>query len=120
MSTLTSLLAVFLLALFPAPAPLGQVHGTVTDPTGAVVAKAAILFQHWEVYSGSPGRAIDEPLVYSDYEGKFDLSLGPGTYNVLVTYPGFSPFAAQIAIKSSSRESLSCKLSFSPVAKFVE
>jgi hypothetical protein len=113
--------AIFVLLWFGvAAAAPGTVRGVIRDPSGAVLARAAIQIQHWELDGGQPRRAINEPLTYADTRGEFTARLAPGFYCFLVTYPGFSPVAKEVEVKSSAQASLDFELPFSPLAKFIQ
>ena len=62
--------------------PTGNLSGTVTDTSGAVVPKAAI--QATEINTGAKLATV------SGADGQFYIgNVAPGTYNVTVTVPGF-------------------------------
>jgi hypothetical protein len=112
--------AMFVLLCFgsAAGAP-ATVRGVIRDPSGAVLARAAIQIQHWHVEGGQARRALNEPLTYADMRGVFTTRLTPGFYCFLITYPGFSPVAKELEVKSSAQVSLEFELPFSPLAKFI-
>lgn len=61
-----------------------RVHGLITDPDGAAIPGASVVFTP---ATGSARRAT------SGADGTYGLALPPGTYNLLVTMPGFSSYA---------------------------
>jgi TonB-dependent receptor len=65
------------------------VIGTVKDASGAVLARAQIVLQ--------PGATV----AASDAQGNYLIAnVTPGTYTLTVTYVGFSPFIATIAVNA--------------------
>jgi len=66
----------------------GSITGTVTDPSGAAVANAAVVV-------ASPDHGIDRHTV-TNSAGEYSASALPGgTYNVIVTATGFKKFQAK-------------------------
>ncbi len=63
-----------------------RVHGSISDPDGAAIPGATVL---WTPNSGPAKR------VTSGADGNYSLPLTPGTYNLLVMMPGFSSYAVQ-------------------------
>ncbi len=88
------------------PAQVGtgasRVHGLISDPDGAAIPGAAI------VYTPNAGPA---KRVTSGADGSYSLTLSPGSYNLLVTMPGFSSYAVQnVKIASVPSMTISAKL----------
>ena len=67
--------------------------GVVTDPSGALVPRAAV---HIAARDGS----FTHDLL-ADALGRFSLSVLPGTYNLTVTAPGFEPFHKEVRVGTS-------------------
>ena len=65
----------------------GTVSGTVTDPSGAVIAGASVLLTHTET-GVRRSTNTNEVGIY-----RFD-AVDPGVYELMVTEPGFRPFVA--------------------------
>ena len=63
-----------------------RVHGTIADPDGAVIPGATVLFTPTK---GAPR------TIKSGADGVYAVSLVPGSYNLLVTMPGFSSYSVQ-------------------------
>src|ERR1700686_260327 len=79
-------LAVLLLGICagaPAQAPSGEIRGTVTDPSGALIASAQV------VANGPYGSTR---TVTAGRDGSFQIdSMGPGRYTLVISAPGFAP-----------------------------
>src|SRR5271156_6461971 len=95
---------------FLAPLPLataqqagGAVHGTVADPTGAVIPGATVTF------TPATGKAI---VATTQGDGSYKLpNLPPGLYSETVTMPGFAAFAkANIRINAGQALGFDVKL----------
>src|ERR1700754_1776127 len=86
---LTGILAVLVIATVMAPSLMaqslvsGDLTGTVTDPSGAVVSGATVMIKN-----NSTG-ASRTATTNSNGNYRFSL-LGPGTYTISVTASGFS------------------------------
>lgn len=63
-----------------------RVHGAVTDPDGAAIPGATVVYTPT---TGTPRKAVSGP------DGTYSLTLTPGPYNLLVTMPGFSSYSVQ-------------------------
>ncbi len=63
-----------------------RVHGTIADPDGAAIPGASVQFTP---NAGTPR------TVKSGADGSYSVLIAPGTYNLLVTMPGFSSYAVQ-------------------------
>jgi hypothetical protein len=71
----------------------GSINGTVLDPSGAVVANAAV-----EIHQAVSG--YDQTTI-SDNNGKFSFSNVPfNPYHMSVTAAGFAPYAQDVEIRS--------------------
>ncbi len=63
-----------------------RVHGAVTDPDGAAIPGATVVYTP---PSGAPRKTTSGP------DGSYSLMLPPGPYNLLVSMPGFSSYSVQ-------------------------
>src|ERR1700687_344605 len=80
-------MAVFALSPAGAQVNRGTISGTVTDSTGAVLPGALVELQQ------------KGPSAVSDAQGHFLISnLLPGSYTLMVSYVGFSPFETSVAV----------------------
>jgi hypothetical protein len=72
----------------------GTIEGTVIDPSGAAIAKAAVTIRNPVTgYNQSTTTASD---------GKFRLTnIPPNPYHLEVTAPGFSPFTQDLDIRNA-------------------
>ena len=84
---------VFLLTIFPigenlhAQAPTGGIHGVVTDPSGGVIAKAAVRL------TNASGVSLDTT---TNRDGSYEFKgLVPGTYTVKAVAKGFAIFTQE-------------------------
>ncbi len=92
---------------------LAEIVGTVTDPTGAVVAQASV-----EVREVSSGKTRSTK---ADAGGQFRLSGMPaGKYVVRVTTPGFKTASQQLILHARDRAVLSATLSVGQASAVVE
>lgn len=98
----------------------GTLRGLVRDQDRAVISGAAVSIQHWEVERGSPRTLVSEPLIYVGSTGEYTAYLKPGVYDICVTYPGFSPAAKQVEVKSSKLSILNFELPLSPFVKLIQ
>ena len=80
----------------PTSGPRGQVHGQISDPTGAVIPGATISF------TTPDGHTVGTAT--SDGSGSYQVGLAPGLYIVLINAPGFAPLASK-AVTVASRQS---------------
>ena len=84
---------------------MGSIHGTVADPSGAVVPSATITLTDQGGISAS---------VVSDGDGSFVINnLEPGSYTISVTVDGFAPFdplAVRVAAGKSMLQNIALKL----------
>src|SRR5215471_18192936 len=98
---MSRMLAVFLWLVFFVPLACAQsmgnagtIEGTVTDPSGAPVAKAVVML-HNSVTGYRQSTA-------SSTEGTFRFSnIPPNPYHLEVRVPGFAPFTMDLAIRGS-------------------
>lgn len=91
----------------------GSVVGSVEDPSGARIAAATISIQQ-------PSSGMKRTTV-SNRAGEFRMDdLLPGTYQMIVTAPGFAPADAQIAVLISSARAIHVRLTPSAVLQQVQ
>src|SRR5438445_4522863 len=107
-----SLLRIYVLALCALPmhgqtANTGAIAGTVIDPSGALVPRAAVV-----INSQGTGEKRD---LATDAEGSFSVQfLTPGNYDLTVQAAGFEPFilsGVQVQITEVSRLKIQLALS---------
>jgi hypothetical protein len=81
----------------------GELTGTVTDiGEGAPIPKAYVL-----VHSEATNKDVGEKV---SSRARFDVSLEPGDYDVLIAAPGFAPACKRVEIKSATTTDFSPKL----------
>jgi outer membrane cobalamin receptor len=114
----SAFLSVFLLAAvleFPAVS-LGQsnatIHGTLSDPAGAVVAGATI-----EVRAAGAVKTIAE--AQSGGDGTFSISVPPGRYRVRVSARSFAAVEEEFTLAAGTSEALDVRLQLAPMASSV-
>ena len=94
----TSILAQFAVVGAQIPSthqPTTEIHGNVTDPSGAVIPGAMVT-----VSSGAFSRTVS-----TDDEGQYAVpNLTPGQYRVRVHFGGFAPFDRSNFVVTSGRE----------------
>jgi hypothetical protein len=73
-----------------------KLTGTITDPSGAVVPRAAI---HAEPEAATPLDAVSDAA--SDATGRFALALPMGSYTVTISAPGFEPLTRTVQIAAN-------------------
>ncbi|HKW75564.1 MAG TPA: carboxypeptidase-like regulatory domain-containing protein [Terriglobales bacterium] len=112
--------ALFLSGACDEPKP-GTLKGVITDPNGAIIVEATIRVQHWTFDKDMhhPREKCDDEL-YTDDAGRFAISLQPGDYDVFIAYPGMSPVAKKIEIKSGKTATLNRQLKFDRLTKLIE
>lgn len=72
----------------------GTIEGTVTDPSGAAIAKAAITVHN-------PLTAYSQAAI-SAQDGSFKLlNIPANTYHLEITAPGFAPFTQDVTVRGS-------------------
>jgi hypothetical protein len=112
------ILVPLLLPLLAGPGPVPfNFAGIIRDPTGAGLSGASVVVERWEWdRSMRYPRAIAEPVVRTDEEGRFSAYLPPGLYDVFVSYPSMEPVAKKIEIKAVESTNLDCTLELSSLA----
>lgn len=89
-----------------AQADLGTINGTVTDASGAVVAKAAVTVTN--LATGAVRTSV------TNSKGEYTVSqLNPATYNVTITAPGFASANSSVSVTVGSSNSLDARLAVS-------
>jgi len=100
-----SLLLLFVSFPISALAQTGSIHGTVADPSGAVVPSASITLT---------GQNGSSKFATSGGDGAFVIdSLAPGSYTISVSAEGFAPFdplAVQVVAGKSILQDIALKL----------
>ena|SRR6185312_752821 len=101
--------------------PREGLSGVITDPNGAILPEATIQVQHWKFASyGQHPQAACDSVTHSDQNGRFSVSLPPGSYDVFVSYPTMSPVAKKIQIAVGKYTLFNVELKFDPLTKFIE
>ena len=93
LSALFAALALLVFASLPgiAQSTFASLNGTVKDPSGAVVAKVAVLVEN--TGTGSKRALVTDAA--GDYQAP---NLEPGVYKITMEAPGFQPFVYQIEL----------------------
>jgi iron complex outermembrane recepter protein len=73
------------------PGDARVLKGTVTDPTGAAISSASVVFLCGD----------EQKSVVTTAGGTFSLNLLPGNYQVRIAAPGFSQFSRDLALTGS-------------------
>ncbi len=85
--------------------------GVVTDPSGALVQRAAV---HIAATDGSLTRDL-----VTNASGRFSLPVLPGTYDMVITAPGFDPFFKEVRV-GATPVSVNVPLIIATTQTFVE
>lgn len=102
----------------PQASATAVLRGTVTDPSGAVIAGTLIRIVSWHRNAG--GKAPESDMaVYTDISGQFKCEVTPGIYDVFVSDPGFSPEARQVNVESGNETVFNPKLKLSRFIKLL-
>jgi hypothetical protein len=110
-SKLRNLLAFLLVTVFAAvfafgQAETGQVNGTVTDPSGAVVSGAKVTITN----NGTGQTRTTQSTANGSYAF---TNLQPGNYAVAIEGPGFTPFKGNVDVTVGGRHTMDAKLAVS-------
>ncbi len=121
MRSIVFCLALWLLSLSSPAADLGNLKGTVTDSTGAVIDHVLIRVEHWGIDPSTRKIIVDdEKTIYTDGKGQYSLELRAGVYDIFFSCAPFSPVAKKMEIKSGKVTSLSPTMKYDRLTKFVE
>ena len=94
-------------------AETGQITGAVTDPSGAVIANAAVTVRN------SATGATRETT--SNSSGVYAVTnLLPGDYNITVTSSGFTTFKSEVSITVGAKVGVDVKLGVGEAVTVVE
>jgi outer membrane receptor protein involved in Fe transport len=88
-------------------------NGTLTDPSGAAVARAEVSAERLPAAAGSVLRTA------SDADGRFALALAPGDYRVRVTHPSFARAEQQVTLTAGETREVHLRLELEPLAATV-
>src|SRR5215813_7956809 len=97
------LLTVFTTAFAFGQAETGQVNGTVTDPSGAVLSNAKVTLTN----NGTGQTRTTQTNAGGAYTF---TNLQPGNYTVAIEGPGFTPFKGSVEVTVGGRHTLDAKL----------
>ncbi len=102
---MVSLVLLFSVAAFAQGGARGEITGTVTDPSGAVIPKAAVTIINQET-------GVKERTITTGSQGSFTATLLPiGTYRVEVTAAGFNKTTALgIPVRVSETSSVAVRM----------
>ncbi len=111
------IIPIFLLSFLFAPLAgaqaTGQITGTVTDPTGAIVPNASITLKNNDTNTLR--------TLTSDSAGIYNFTnVQPGTYTVTTSNAGFSPFSGVVTVTVGGHLTLNAKLSLTNTNTTVE
>jgi hypothetical protein len=115
MSTSRIPLLLFTLSIIPvmAQSPVGDIAGTVNDPSGAFIAGASVTAM-------SAGTGASRSIA-TDNQGKFVISaLQPGNYRVSVTYKSFQPYNVEVPVEVGQTARLTIQLTVAGASAKVE
>src|SRR5262249_21011352 len=106
-----SILALSLLLLAPPPEAGFVLTGSVVDPSGAAVVAASV--------SAGTKEGGDVASVATGADGRFALTLAPGSYTIQVSAAGFSPTSKPITAAERGKATLDFVLSLPKVRETV-
>jgi hypothetical protein len=101
------------IGISPAQVSTGQITGTVTDPSGAVIPDATVTIKNL----GTNAIRIEK----TNSNGTYTVTgLEPATYSVIVTTSSFTPYTASVEVTVGGHVTLDAKLSVSSSTTEVE
>ena len=83
----------------------GQISGHVVDEEGASIRGASVF-----VRRNIPPEDNVRLLTHTDIQGDFKVSLPQGTYDVLITSPGFAAEVETVPVLAGRTKNVQCKL----------
>src|ERR1035438_7359865 len=121
MRSIAFCLVLWLLSLSSSATESGNLKGTVTDPAGAIIPYDVLVrVEHWGLDKSTDHYVVDEKTAYTDGKGEYSLQLPAGVYDILFSSAPFSPVAMKVEIKTGKVTSLSPKMKYDRLTKFVE
>jgi hypothetical protein len=91
----------------------GAIQGTVTDPSGAVIAGATVTLEN--------SSANYSQAVKTETNGKFRLvNIPPNTYQIQILSPGFQKYERQVDVRTNVPIQLNAKLALGNASEVVE
>ena len=114
-----ALIFVFLCLAWLSAEPQSAITGQVTDSEGAVITNARVLV-HWDSSGSAVGLKNNvgieqDVIVVTDASGHYSASAPMGFYDVLVSSPAFTPFAAKVIVKEGQKAMLNVRLYVNPL-----
>ena len=95
----------------PARAATATIRGTVQDESGAVLAGATV--------NATRGQAGSSTTVVSSAQGRYELSLEGGTYEIDAALPGFRRGLVTVTVAEGETRTLDFVLELAPLAETV-
>lgn len=111
---------VLLLACVSARGQSAVLSGVVRDGMGAVAGGATVFVEHWSVDQNGKAFCVTDGVAVADQNGAYKLSLRPGIYSVLISFPAMQPRAAEVEIEAGKSKTLDVELKVSSLWKRVE
>jgi len=102
-----------------AQAQISSIEGTVTDTDGSAIAHAYILI-HWDSSGSAVGLTTNVGIPYdlkteTDKDGKFQIQMPDGFYDVFVSANAFSPHTGKVRVKLGRRVIMNPRLLADPL-----
>lgn len=91
----TLLLIVFCWSSF---AMAETLNGTVVDADGAVLPQSIVIIEGWKANEVNQSMAKDPVVVRPDKDGRFEVSIEPGLYDIFVSCAFCKPDSKQIKV----------------------
>jgi Carboxypeptidase regulatory-like domain len=112
-------LSILLLAQAASDQSDSRLSGTVVDSEGAAIGNALVIV-HWDGSGSRTGlednRRIKEDIrARTDKEGRVNLDLPPGFYDVFVASTAFSPTCLKVRVKTGKPATFKVQLKFDPL-----